>query len=422
MAIVIKTEPRLFSPVYNLMEVAIFQDNPLIITNPDYRYIFDINIILPSGSTEVIRTKVSPDPVQKFGVQDLAGHIEKFVKEEIVPHDNTNSFRATDNGIIKYFVEYGEEYRISPTDPIVEYPNELTGSDQYAFGGSLEYHRWVDFYNNSEYGDYLCGIVIQGEFLTNYKTPNVTISDLGWHWLMTSTPTQVDYMEVKTYDVDGLLISTFQIDKTVTGSSDQDRLQSIPTAPQSLNNVTDPFILGAQPVIISTVKTYTIQCFETSGAVVSEMLTFNIEESCFYEMFRIHFENEYGAFDSFNFTMNSKRSSEGDRKSYTTNKPNLSSSGITYSHVDEKKVDYYLKFDNKINLISDFITQDQSNWLKELAFTNNAYLEFTNSSGVHDFKPCSVITASWKEKKTTIDKLFTFEIDIQLADNFRQRR
>lgn len=421
MAIVIKTDTNLFSPVYNKMEVAIFQ-NGLTISSPDYRYIFDINIVLPDGTTETIRTKVSPDPTQQFGVQDLSGHIEKYVKEEIVPNNDTKSFRRTDNGIVKYYVEYGEEYRLTINDPIVEYPNQLTGSNKYAFGGSFEWHRWIDFTNNAEYLNYLFDTNNQGEFLTNYKTPKVTINDLGWHWFLTETPTQVDYMEVKTYNSLGGLISTFQIDKTITGSDDQDRLQSIPTAPQSLNNVTDPFILGSQPVITSAVSSYTIQCFESGGTNVGEMLTFTIQQQCFYEIYRIHFENEYGAFDSFNFTKNSKRSSEGERKSFTTNKPNLDSSGINYYHSEEKKVDYYGKFSNKVNLVSDFLTETENNWLKEMVFSNKAYLEFETSQGVRDFKPCKILSTSWSEKKTAIDKLFILEAEIELTDNFRQRR
>ena len=229
-------------------------------------------------------------------------------------------------------------------------------------------------------------------------------------------------MEVKTYNSLGVLISIFQIDKTITGSDDQDRLQSIPTAPQSLNNVIDPFILGSQPVIISSVSSYTIQCFESAGTNVGELLTFTIKEPCFYEVFRIHFENEYGAFDSFNFTKNSKRSSEGERKSFTTNKPNLDSNGINYYHSEDKKVDYYVKYTNKVKLIADFITEGENNWLKEMAFTNKAYLEFETSQGVKDFKPCKILSTNWNEKKTSIDKLFTFEVEIELADNFRQRR
>jgi hypothetical protein len=198
-------------------------------------------------------------------------------------------------------------------------------------------------------------------------------------------------------------------------------MNSVATAPQSLNNITGAFLVGAQPVITSSVATYTIQCFKTGGFSVGEVLTFTVDTPCFYEVYRIHFENEYGAFDSFNFTKNSKRSSKGSRKSYVTNSPTLSTSGISYKHSTENKVDYFGMNTDSISLVSDLIDTDTNNWLKEMAFTNRAFLEFTDSSGVKNFKPCKVLSTSWSESIDAIDKAFNFEVEIELADNFKQR-
>ena len=218
-------------------------------------------------------------------------------------------------------------------------------------------------------------------------------------------------------------VTTFQVSNTTATGTDQSYLVRLATAPQSLNNITNAqFLSGVQPVIIDSVASYTIKCYKTGAIEVGEMLTFTIQEQCFYEVFRIHFENEYGAYDSFNFRLNSKRMSEGERKAYITNAPVLSSSGITYNHVTEDKINYYTKFTNKISLKSDHITQEQNEWLKEMKFAPNAYLEFTDGNGDQNFKPCLVKDVNWSEKITEIDKLFTFELEIELEDNFRQRR
>ena len=424
MAIVIETENQDFSPVYNKMEDCIFQNDASIRTKPDYRYIFEIKIVdYISASTVVFTTKVSPDPIHGLGVQDLSGHIQKYIKENIVPHDDTDAIRITDNAVIRYYVEYGEEYRLTSSDPIVEYKNLVTGSDKYAFGGSLEHHRWIDFYNNAEYLNYLFDTNNQGEFLTNYKTPSVYITDLGWHWYLSETPSQVDFMRVLTYDSAGALIGTFDIPNNAVTASDRSRMNSVATAPQSLNNITGAFLVGAQPVITSSVASYTIQCFQSPGTAVGEILTFTIDSECFYETYRVHFKNEYGAYDSFNFKGESKRRSEGESKDYVTNENNLSASGITYKHTDVKKVNYYTKFDNRVSLQSGLINEDQLNWLKEMTFSPQLYLEFVDSSGVHNFKPAIIKgSKSWQELKDQVDKVFNFELEIELADNFRQSR
>jgi hypothetical protein len=423
MALVLKTDNKDFSPVYNPMNVVIFQNNAVTVAKPDYKYIFDINIIdYISGLTKVIRTKVSPDPFYRYGIQDLHSIIENYVKETIPPYDDTDAIRVTDNAIIKYFVEYGEEYRLTANDPIVQYPNEYTGKIQYAWGSSLEHHRFIDFFNNNEFEDYICLTTSIGEFLTNQKNNKVYANQLGWHWYMTSAPNNVDYLQVKTYDASGVLISTFDIPNNSNPSLDQSRLNSVATSPQSLNNITGAFLVGAQPVIIPTVANYTVQLFRTGAVPVSEILYFEIDTECFYETYRIHFENEYGAFDSFNFKADSKKSTNAERKTYITNRNILTLDGLVYNHVTDTKVNYYVKSTDSITLQSGLIDQATNEWLKELSFSPQAYLEFVDSSGVHNFKPCLIKSTSWNELKDEVDKTFNFSIEIELSDNFRQRR
>lgn len=423
MALVLKTDNKDFSPVYNPMNVVIFQNNAVTVAKPDYKYIFDINIIdYITGLPTVIRTKVSPDPFYRYGIQDLHSIIENYVKETIPPYDDTAAIRVTDNAIIKFFVEYGEEYRLTADDPIVQYPNLYTGKIQYAWGSSLEHHRFIDFYNNDEFENYLCLTTSIGEFLTNQKNNKVYSNQLGWHWYMTSVPNDVDYVEVKTYDVSGVLISTFNIPNNSNPSLDRSRLNSVATAPQSLNNITGAFLVGAQPVIIPTVASYTVQLFRTGAVPVSEILYFEIDTECFYETYRIHFENEYGAFDSFNFKADSKKSTSAERKTYITNRNILTIDGLVYNHVTDTKVNYYVKSTDSITLQSGLIDQATNDWLKELSFSPQAYLEFVDASGVHNFKPCLIKSTSWNELKDEVDKTFNFSIEIELSDNFRQRR
>jgi hypothetical protein len=423
MALVLKTDNKDFSPVYNPMNVVIFQNNAVTLAKPDYKYIFDINIIdYISGLPTVIRTKVSPDPFYKYGIQDLHSIIENYVKETIPPYDHTDAIRVTDNAIIKFYVEYGEEYRLTVNDPIVQYLDQYTGNIQYAWGSSLEHHRFIDFFNNDEFQNYLCLTTSIGEFLTNQKNNKVYANQLGWNWYMTSAPNNVDYLQVKTYDASGVLISTFDIPNNSNPSLDRSRLNSVATSPQSLNNITGAFLVGAQPVIIPTVANYTVQLFRTGAVPVSEILYFEIDTECFYETYRIHFENEYGAFDSFNFKADSKKSTNAERKTYITNRNILTLNGLVYNHVTDTKVNYYVKSTDSITLQSGLIDQATNEWLKELSFSPQAYLEFVDSSGVHNFKPCLVKSTSWNELKDEVDKTFNFSIDIELSDNFRQRR
>jgi hypothetical protein len=51
------------------------------------------------------------------------------------------------------------------------------------------------------------------------------------------------------------------------------------------------------------------------------------------------------------------------------------------------------------------------------------YLEFTKLKGGRDFKSVRVTTNKWTQKKTSIDKLFRLDIDIDLGlENKRQTK
>ena len=75
----------------------------------------------------------------------------------------------------------------------------------------------------------------------------------------------------------------------------------MPSSPASLNNIdVANLLVGAQPIIDSTVASYEISKLEVSAAY-SETRTFQIEEACKYNTNTLIFQNNLGAFDSFTF-------------------------------------------------------------------------------------------------------------------------
>jgi hypothetical protein len=69
------------------------------------------------------------------------------------------------------------------------------------------------------------------------------------------------------------------------------------------------------------------------------------------------------------------------------------------------------------------LTEDENDWLQELVDSPTVYLEFTKLKGEKDFKSVRVTTNKWTQKKTSIDKLFRLDIDIDLGlENKRQTK
>jgi hypothetical protein len=386
--------------------------------------VFNLFVEISGVMTLVDTFKVIPEMNQDYGKQDFSRALQKYVVEEQQAFDNTGMVvNAPATPIKKFRVDVVEEYG----DPATEREETaITGADMYCWSGVFDSHDWINQINEaSPFNTWLLNTTngTSAEFLTAYKTPKVSINDAGWTTYLTDTTGDMDYVEVKTYNSAGGLIQTIQVAITPSIGATADRMQTIATAPSSLNNYVGPILAGAQPFITSSVATYTVQVFETTPTASSEILTFTVDEACRYDVYRIHFLNKLGGIDAYNFRSRSQENTEVKRKSYTRSADNIQASGIVYDHEDNGTTDYFVKYRDKITLRSEYLTEAEQNWLKELITSPLVFLEFTDLQGNQNFKPVKVTTNRWMKKTKSIDKIFKLEVGIDIAqENFRQRR
>jgi len=198
----------------------------------------------------------------------------------------------------------------------------------------------------------------------------------------------------------------------------------VATSPQALNNMTGAFVSGAQPIITSSVASYTVQVIEGASTAISELLYFEIEEPCRYVQRRLHFLNRFGKYDTFNFNLKSTERRDVNKTGYKYDKYPLVSAGISRTHADQAQVTNYVASQDFISLKSDFITEAQNDWLKQLIESPEIFLEWTDETGVQNYKAVEgIVGTSWMEKQTENDKLFTMDVEIKMSQkNYRQRR
>jgi len=330
--------------------------------------------------------------------------------------------------ILEFHCEYYEGWNVAGVFTVD--PNTLgalVGKTSYVWDASFPEHRWITRINDPKPFVPWIMNVANGDttqFLTNYKTPTVDLTDLGWSYLLTDTVTEIDYIQIKTYNAAGGLIQTVE-SVDVSSGLVIGQIKSVATSPQSLNNIAPALQAGAQPIITSTVASYTVQIFNNVGtpAAVSEVLTFTIGDCTRYEKYRLHFLNELGGFDSFNFIARSQKTSTAKRKSYTKAENVIVTAGLTYSHEDLGSMDYYVRSTDKIKLRSEFLTDEENTWLKELIDSPNVLWETTDTDGNVVFFSVKVTSNNWTRKEILLDKTFTLELDIEVSlQNTRQRR
>jgi hypothetical protein len=274
--------------------------------------------------------------------------------------------------------------------------------------------------------DYLCNITngLNAQFLTDMKTNYVSIYNLGWHHILTNTPTDIDSLAVITYDSSGAVIQTVVKANSVAQNLTTSRMYKVATSPEALNNMTGAFISGAQPVITSSVYRYTVQLVDTGGNPASELLNFYLEDDCDYTQMRLHFLNRLGSFDSFNFNFQSNTTRSVERKTMKYNPYPVNSNGLVRSHSERSQIQHYVKTQDTIKLRSRYLSEEENDWLKQLIESPEIYLEFTDASGVQNLKAVeSIVESNWESKTLMSDKLFPLDVTIKLSqNNFRQTR
>jgi hypothetical protein len=167
-----------------------------------------------------------------------------------------------------------------------------------------------------------------------------------------------------------------------------------------------------------------VQLTNSASAVASELLTFYLQDECRYDRRRLYFVNKYGSFEGFNFTLKSTERRDIERKTYKKDKYPIFSGGFSRKMYDQAQVINYVATQDYIRLTSDFISEDQNTWLKQLIESPEIYMQFTTDTGTEYLLAVeSIVGTSWVEKQTKNDKLFNLEVEIKLSHkNYRQRR
>lgn len=144
----------------------------------------------------------------------------------------------------------------------------------------------------------------------------------------------------------------------------------------------------------------------------------------------IHFLNSMGGFESFLFSGVNRVNTNIERNAI--NKLGLTTtltasgldrgvviSRVANSIIAEGKVNYNNTMTHKMRLISDYVSETDFLWLRELLASPLVYAQIDNNTTMI---PVTIETSDWAEKKQGADKIFNLEIDILLGTQSSQLR
>lgn len=214
----------------------------------------------------------------------------------------------------------------------------------------------------------------------------------------------------KDYDID---IVSFN--GTVPGTSNVDNTNTTLTLPYDINvfDVSPSGINSEFPGLINSfVEYYTVKFGGTS------IFRFDLVCDPRYENHTLHFLNQYGGFESRDFSKVSRKSIEIDKKSFGKLPYTVSDAGaIQYSNsnnvYNEQQSTYSSQFKESLILNTDILSDDEYTWLGDLIISPMVYLE---QDGY--FLPVTIKANNYDYKKQVNDKLTNLTIELEFGETF----
>jgi uncharacterized protein YnzC (UPF0291/DUF896 family) len=391
MAITRITDPIPYAPAYNKNKVVCSSTN---VAQPSFSFVFE----LYDGATLLSKQYVSPEPLYQYGVLDINKILESYV--------GTNFFGFTDGIGVKncldasfdFELKIGERYAVAGV--MTEFLN-LSNVSADVINASLLQEDFITYNFNTYDLNFN-----SKQFLTNTLEKKVTLTTKGYtNFLNTTPPT---HFIVYTEDSSGVLIGTYRFANTATST-----IGMFPSAPVNLNLAT--LTTGVQPMITSSVASYIIAA-ENAGITKSRQYRFRIQ-NC--SKVTLHFLNDLGGFDMFIFDAADKTAFKFEKKYYKKDPQELQAGGaINYSQVNREWVNYFVKQIKTMKLTSDWISDAEAVWLRQMYSSPEIYAQIGNNL----IALKGITELGYDIKQYEYNDLFNIELNIEFSvDNYRQR-
>lgn len=285
----------------------------------------------------------------------------------------------------------------------------------YAFNAAL---RWRDFtsYNLDNYFAKGGNTI---NFLTNCPdNQNIYANENAYLHFGVQSNLLAKYARVRTYDSTNTLVQTVLITNNYWNISlnNGGHIMKMP-AGWNLNSIA-AVASGSLPIITSSCAYWVIDIVESDGTTaLTETKTFTAQTECTpHDSYRVHFLNALGGFDSFTFNRGHSQKDAVMRKTFEPVYGSISGGAWSYSKTEQRYKDYYIQSEERLKLQSDWITDEQSTWLRELVESPEIYYELNGA-----LYSAHIKNADYETKLHVTEPIFNLVLELETTKDVRQR-
>lgn len=400
MAITIESSPATYSSMHDDLWFVASSTN---VGQTSFKFIYDIYI----NNAQVSRTKIYPAPTAEgsYGIYNSSPVVRAYVTNYFEPSGSSILVASNDKIKVNYTIKIGEEYNTA-SGSVSNY--NLASGALSAYNYYPPLFADILFVNNntplvlSNYYDNLLLENYTDDWLTERDTDNIVLEygdNFYATYLKITAGTYYAYVDV--INSSGAVISTASAGITLSGEMNLFNLQAGHINTWAGSNIIDE-------------NTYGYNVYLKLGAAESRKLKF--VQKCYpkYKQYNLHFLNRLGGWDTMKFALVNKRSSKFDRASYRRNDWQLSgnqmSNSDAYNKYNETTLNYAIQHTDKYKLISDWVSQQDYEWLAQLVASSICYIEVQGA-----YFPVTIADTNYEYKLEISDKLFNFEIEIEVG-------
>jgi hypothetical protein len=346
------------------------------------------------------RSKVFPSPSGSYGIYNASPIVRSYVTNYFEP-SGTSILVASNNKLkVTYIVAVGEEVSGVVT------ANMASGSfSAYNFYPPL----FADILaTNAEIplvlSDYYNNLLIEN-FSDDWLTERNEVVDIEYGDNFYATFFKVtagSYLgKVEIVNPNGTIASTYSASISLAGEF-------------NLFNLSAASINAFAGSTIITEDTYGYNVYLTLGVANTRKIQFL--QKCYpkFRQYNLHFLNRLGGWDTMKFALVNRRSTDFQRSAYRRNDWQLVGNQMqnvdTYNRYNETTLNYAIQHKDKYHLISDWVSEQDYDWLQQLVSASIVYMEVLGA-----YFPVTVLSNTYNYKLTAADKLFNFEIDIEVG-------
>ena len=415
---------------------------------------FVVDLTLSGSNTLLQRIKQQPNP-NNAGVFDMGSIITNYL-------DSDNSWKAapfvTSSEAAKRFqVKFGEQYGTSASSSVILYTGvgAVTGSPAvtassylYTINGLVDPNDKVDW--NFPSASYFTASAVsttttfsKQHALTNAPLTQsiqdgeyATISLINGNFTnSTSSAQDIFAVSVVVYNSASVEVDSFDLTNiTSNGGGPRTNIGTLWSAISTSQTAgTQLLTVGIGPQNLSddgnTLQTdwayYTVNAYGQKAASTindsGSYASLRYEKQgpqCGYDGVRFAWKNEFGVWDYYTFTLQTDKAFSIERANYEqTFVPYSSNYPVPYSKERRGIINYYNKPIQTQVANSNWLDQDESDWLKELFFSANVFYQ----EGT-EFYPAVITSVDVTEKTNPhSQQLFQYVIQFQVANQINPR-